>query len=163
MKRIPLTQGKYALVDDEDFEWLNQFKWAAHKDRGIFYAVSRSSRKDGEQKTIRMHRLILGLLYKDGNISDHRNGNGIDNQRHNLRKCTVAQNAANKTKTGNNKYRGVSLHKRSGKWYASITVNGKRKHLGSFGKETDAAKAYNKASLKYHGEYGRPNAIHSTL
>jgi len=95
MKQIPLTQGQVALVDNTDYDWLNQWKWCAQRTRGVFYAVRNSPRKNGKKHQIFMHREILGLRYKDGQEGDHRNHNTLDNQRENLRVCIHSQNIMN--------------------------------------------------------------------
>lgn len=91
MKRILLTQGKYALVDDADFEYLNQWKWCAHKIGSIYY-VKRGHNWNKKKKCwneiLSMHRVILGLSKGDGICTDHINGNGLDNRHCNLRACT---------------------------------------------------------------------------
>lgn len=157
MKQIPLTQGMFALVDDEDFEWLNQWKWYAKKDSATYYAV-RGSRN----KTIRMHRLILGLT--DKNIfADHIDHNGLNNQRSNLRKATHTQNLRNKQKTGKgSKYLGVCrINNKGGSttYRAIISVNNTTIYLGAFRIEEDAARAYNEAAIKYSGEFANLNKV----
>lgn len=114
MKLIKLTQGKFAKVDDVDFNWLNQWSWQAHTRCGIFYA-RRAIHKNGKTTTIIMHRLILGLT--DPKIyGEHRNGDGLNNQRHNLRTATSSQNQMNnRTTTGASKYKGVTKNKKR-KW-----------------------------------------------
>ncbi|KKM14674.1 hypothetical protein LCGC14_1703720, partial [marine sediment metagenome] len=98
MKRIPLTQGKFAIVDDDIFDYLSQWKWYAQKDRNTFYAL-RNVVVKGKAKTIRMHRQILNS--KKGQQTDHLNGNGLDNRRCNLRICTRSQQAMNTKKRRN--------------------------------------------------------------
>ena len=105
MKKIELTQGKFALVDDEDFEWLNQWKWYANH-LGYTWYVVRSVRYDNEVKAILMHRSILNA--KIGEEIDHINHNGLDNRKKNLRICTRSQNNMNRNKLrGTYKYKGV--------------------------------------------------------
>jgi hypothetical protein len=162
MKKIPLTQGKFALVDDEDYNVLSKLKWHLQPNKKKEYAAhSRSySTKSGGRscETILMHKFITG---RRG--ADHRDGNGLNNQKHNLRKATASQNNMNKGKMSvpcTSKYKGVSFYKITGKWVASICVKGKRYHLGYFDKEIDAARAYNKAALLYHGNFARLNILH---
>lgn len=141
MKEIQLTQGKVALVDEEDFERLNQFKWCAHKDCNTFYAKRWISRN----AMINMHHEILGYPLK-GFMTDHQNGQGLDNQRHNLRFVTNRQNCQNKKNMIKaSQYPGVSWHNRSGKWRARIWIDSVSKHLGLFVVETDAFAAYQNA------------------
>lgn len=143
MKTIPLTQGKVALVDDADFEWLSQFKWHAHlkrrKSTDNWYAI-RSDQK-------RMHRLMMGCM------ADHRNGNGLDNRRANLRPCSYELNNANimlyKSVTG---LKGVSKSDR-GSFVSQISCSGKKKLLGRFAIPEDAARAYDRAAVERWGEF----------
>ncbi len=154
MKVIELTQGKVALVDDEDFEQLNRYKWCANKNFNNFYALRTVVLKGGRHKTIKMHREILGLA--DPKILiDHRDGNGLNNQRENLRICTNQQNRRNsrKRKRTSSQYKGVSFFKRKKKWHARIGINGKLVPLGYFVNEEDAANAYAQAAKKYFGVF----------
>lgn len=151
MKEIPLTQNKATLVDDEDYEWLNQWDWYAQLNHGNWY-VGRSLNPG----TLFMHRVLLGI--PRGYECDHIDGDGLNNQRFNLRICTTRQNSYNQISLrGASRFKGVSLHKRMGKWRAYITFNGKRIHLGLFNSEIVAALSYDKAALNYFGEYARLN------
>lgn len=153
-KEIPLTQGRVALVDAEDYAYLNQRKWYAWKDKtGRFYAV----RKVGKHITLRMHREIMKT--PKGMETDHINGDGLDNRQNNLRICTHSQNGMNSKTQSNNTsgYKGVYYYKQTRRWMACITVRSKQKHLGYFMSNEKAALAYDKASLKYFGEFARPN------
>ncbi|GAJ01158.1 unnamed protein product [marine sediment metagenome] len=157
-KVIALTQGKVALVDDADFEWLNQWKWYAFKDPRVYYA-RRNSYENGKVCTIQMHRAILNPPL--GSDSDHINGNGLDNRRTNLRVCTHAENCQNRRKpTGcSSRYKGVSWRKRTRKWRAYIWINGRQKQLGCFDEEEEAARAYNKEALEQFREFAQLNVI----
>lgn len=158
MKQILLTQNKFALVDDDVFEHLNQFKWHARKRVNTFYAY-RSIRLENKCTQISIHRQILKLSYKDGKQIDHIDRNGLNNQRLNLRICTNQQNHFNQRprKNTSSKLKGVSWYKRGGKWQAKIGYNGKQIHLGFFLNEIDAAKAYDRAAQKYFREFSRLN------
>lgn len=159
MKEIKLNQwkknrpGLVALVDDEDFESLNQYKWHAHKNKKSGYYAVRAT----PNGAIKMHRQILGLT--DPKIfGEHGDRNGLNNQRNNLRIATNAQNCANTkankngTKSG---YKGVNNYK--GKWIAKIGVHGSRLYLGSFDSKIKAAEAYNTAALLFFGKFARLN------
>ena len=142
MKEIPLTQGKVALVDDEDYERLNQFKWCAHKQHNTFYAKRWISSK----AMINMHHEIIGYPL-EGFMTDHENGNGLDNQRYNLRHVTNRQNCQNKRngKKKTSQFPGVCWKKQSQRWVAEIQIKGKKKYLCGFVDENDAFEAYKQA------------------
>ena len=156
MKKIPLTKGMFALVDDADYEWLNQWKWYAMKVRNTFYAV-RGCCQSGKYELILMHREILKALPNEK--TDHRNHNGLDNQRGNLRTCTNTTNQYNQQpqKGRSSQFKGVSWHKSHLKWEAYIMKDSKNYHLGHYVSEIDAAKAYDKAAIKYFGEFAYLN------
>ena len=157
-RQIPLSQGYYAIVDAENYEWLMQWKWTALICRGIVYA-KRSSVYKKRNTPILMHRQIMGT--PKNMKTDHCNGNGLINTHDNLRVCTHAQNMRNQyIRNGlSSKYKGVSWDKRYEKWQAYITINRKKRHLGYFISELEAAYAYNAAALKYYGEFARLNII----
>ncbi len=156
MKEIQLTQGQVALVDDEDYEHLNQWKWYAHKFKSTYYA-GRTCRASGKPKTIKMHREIMKT--PAGFLCDHKDHNGLNNQKCNLRNCTKSENNANGTSMGSSKYLGVSYYKAAKKWQAYIRKDNKPIFLGKHDSENMAGKAYNEAALKYHGEFARLNII----
>ena len=149
MKKIPLTQGYVALVDDGDYENLSQHKWHVSTDKYTSYARNSNS--------VKMHRLLMGAATEVD--IDHRDGNGLNNQRRNLRKCTKAQNGHNRRLNENNTsgYKGVHWYKRDSKWYVTIRVNRKKVHLGAFTCIVKAAKAYDTAARKHFGEFARTN------
>jgi len=159
MAQIKLTQGKYALVDDEDFEQLNKYKWYACANHvGDFYAIRNSKTVNGKRHAIAMHREILGLHYNDGKQGDHKNHNTLDNRHRNLRIATRNQNMHNsKSSVGTSKYKGVAWVQRDKKWGAYIRLNGKNKSLGYYTDEIKAAKAYDKAAKKLFSEFAFTN------
>ena len=155
MKEIKLSQGQVALVDDHDFEWLNQWRWYAYRGVYSYYAI-RDVYINKKYVHIRMHRLILGASGKI--LIDHKDRNGLNNQRDNLRLCNNSQNCVNKCKKkGSNTYKGVSTYHK--KWRAYISFNKKWHHLGYFTSEIEAAKAYNEAAKIYHKEFANLNAF----
>jgi hypothetical protein len=151
MKEIILTQGKVTLVDDEDFEWLNQWKWYASKIKNNFYA-----KRDtwiigkGRDESIFMHREILKLVRGDGIIGDHKNRNTLDNQKNNLRITNHSLNNYNCKMKSHNKsgYRGVDWYKAYKKWRVRITKENKVVNLGYFINKIEAAKIYDTAAIK---------------
>jgi len=157
MKEIALTQGKFALVDDEDFEELNKFKWHTHKGGNTYYAT-KNMRINGKQKTIRMHRLIMGVTDRKIQI-DHKYGNGLDNRKINLRVCTRSENQRNQKKILNTSsiYKGVCWDKEYHKWMAGLGYNGRSIKIGRFINEKDAAKAYNLKATELFGDFARLN------
>lgn len=158
MKEIKLTQNKITLVDDDVYELIKNKSWCAftHKRRKTYYAVGTIKDENGKHKTIRLHRFILKVTDKNVFV-DHIDGNGLNNQRGNLRISTREQNQQNRPKNKNNKsgYKGVYFDKAKNKWTSKIMVNRKAIHLGRFDDVKIAAKAYQDAALKYHGEFSK--------
>jgi hypothetical protein len=158
-KEIQLTQGKVAIVDDDLFEYLNQWKWCACKISNRFYAI-RSYRLNSKKIFIYMHRLITNN--NDSKMhTDHKNNNPLDNRIENLRICTNSQNQMNTKVQINNTsgFKGVTWNKIVKKWVAQIKLNNKLINLGYYIDPIDAARAYNAAALKYHGEFAHLNKI----
>lgn len=162
-KRIPLTQGKFAIVDDEDYEWLSKKRWFAHRSRTckLFYAL-RMAGTSPNQKCIRMHREIIGA--PDGSKVDHKDRDSLNNRRSNLRLCTNGQNIANRKRKDKNKssqYTGVTWRSDNRKWRAGIkggplipgTDRRKNITLGHFESEIEAAEAYDDMAAIVHGEF----------
>ena len=159
-KQISLTQGRVAIVDDEDYEELMRYKWHAHRDHsGAFYARRQAPRVDGKQSAVQMHRQILGT--QPGDDVHHRNHATLDNRRANIQNCSRVQHHAGRRKlTGcSSRFKGVNWHKRDKKWEARIQYGGKRQFLGLFSNEADAARAYNVAALEHLGELALLNAV----
>lgn len=165
MKEILLTQGQVALVDDWNYERVNQYKWYATRVGETFYAVrwiklrsAKDAREIGLPRggKIQMHRFIMNT--PQGMETDHVNHNPLDNQEHNLRNCTHIQNIRNQFyNKGTSKYKGVTWHKYAKKWMASIRRNGESVHLGYFSNEGEAAKAYDAKAVELFGEFAFPN------
>lgn len=158
-RRIPLTKGKFAIVDPEDFDRLSIYKWFASKNGSTFYA-KRHTRTGEHAKTtsVCMHREIMNA--PDNLVVDHINYNGLDNRKANLRLATRRQNSLHVIRTmnpGSSKYKGVSWHTYKKRWGAQITYNGKTTFLGYFKDEIQAAKVYDKAARIYHAEFAALN------
>lgn len=161
MKKIKLTQGQFALVDDVDYTWLIQWKWYAGKDRENFYAYRWVLSPLAGRDRLSMHRQILGLEPGDHREGDHQNHNGLDNRRSNLRICTAIQNQQNRKANtkGSSIYKGVTWHKKAKKWVSNIKVDRELKYLGLFTSERTAAFAYNLAAKKHFGKFACLNKI----
>ena len=158
MKLIPLTQGKFAQVDDEDFDDLNQYKWYAVKGKGFnppYYA----RRRQFNGKGIEMHQQLLGLQI--GELGDHKDGDGLNNQRFNIRKCTFMQNKMNQRAKSNrlSKYKGVGYRSSRKIWTANITHEGVHYYLGSSKSEEVAALLYNQKAIELFKEFARLNEV----
>jgi hypothetical protein len=152
---IKLTRGFVAIIDEDDAERVNLHKWNLCKgSRGNTYYANTMI----NGKNVRLHRFIMGIT--DPKIEvDHRDTNGMNNSKINLRVCSRLQNAKNLPIRKDNKsgYKGVCMLK--GRWRARIGVNCRKVELGFFKTKELAALAYNEASLKYHGEFSSPNVI----
>lgn len=157
VKMILLTQGKVAVVDDADYLKLSKFSWCSVRDHNTWYACRAETVSPNKQKRILMHREIIGGTLK----IDHRDGDGLNNRRHNLRPASTSQNGQNRRKfaSASSRFKGVSLHARDGRWQARIKAGAKRIQLGYFDEELDAARAYNDAAKKHFGEFANLNDV----
>lgn len=164
MKLIDVSTPKFpntfAKVDDEDFERLNKHKWSASKPHNVTYAIRIVRRPDGRKTTARMHIEVLG---KGSLQIDHADGDGLNNQRSNLRPCSPAQNQQNRRKTrGASKYKGVfrCCHPTcsgSKPWFAKAVVNGRPRYAGHHATEEEAARAYDAIAREHFGEFAALN------
>jgi hypothetical protein len=163
-KEIVLPSREVALVDDEDFEALNSYSWHVKICDNIMYAMrytTEEERNSGYPKRASMHRQVMDVIGNPNIKVDHRDRNGLNNQRNNLRIATPLQNQMNKSTTSGKSsiYKGVCWSSETSKWRATIQLNGKIHHLGYFRNEADAALAYNNKALELFGEYASLNKI----
>jgi hypothetical protein len=164
MITLKLTQGKETRLDDDvDMGYINGFKWAAIQNNGKWYAVTNVPHPTGKRLWVswQLHRLIMGLGYGDPQRVDHIDGDGLNNQRSNLRLADAQQNRWNsKPVGGTSKYKGVNWHQfknGTGKWRAQAKVDGKQHHLGLFTDEVEAAKVVDAFYVKAFGEFAYLN------
>lgn len=157
MKRIKLTEGRFALVDENDYQYLKKWYWRTD---GQGYAMrTEGTAYKGTLKRIYLHRLIMDFPKKPLEI-DHINGNRLDNRRENLRICTKRQNLLNRLKSKNkktSKYIGVNFRKERKVWRATIKINGKQISIGSFNNERHAAMARDIWAKELFGEFAKLN------
>lgn len=158
MKTIPLSRGMLAIVDDEDYERLCSFNWFAYEGNSTFYAQRHKLgvNRNESRPFILMHREILNVV-DPSILVDHIDGNGLNNQKSNLRECNRSQNKQNGkvykcSKTG---YRGVTYRKDLNKFRSKISFNGKEIHLGYFKTAIEAAQERDKKAIELHGEFAR--------
>jgi len=157
-RKIPLGESFFTIVSPQDYYWLNKSHWVPRKHDGLISAVRFVNDPDKETQISSMHRVIMNQ--PKGLFVDHKNLNALDNTRPNLRNATRSQNQFNRNKIKSktsSRFMGVCLPKSRNRFYAYIKYGNKRIWLGSFDNEIDAAKAYDAAAKKYHGEFARLN------
>ena len=162
MKQIPLTRGLFAIVDDEDFEWLNRFKWNAHarQRKGNFEATREFVLRDddGKMRPFHMGMSVFLMGTRHGYVPDHVNRNSLDNRRVNLRWATRGHNSINWWR--NSKYGRGAYANGYGRFASSIYVDKKLIYLGTFDTAAEARNAYDDAAIKYHGVFAMLNRDH---
>jgi hypothetical protein len=154
MKLLPLTKGRFAKVDDSDFEYLSQFKWTVTRKYNNDY-VKRSKSIKGVTHVVYLHRELMG--FPVGMQVDHRNGDGLDNQRHNLRVCTKANNVRNRRRQHNQKNVYIGVQECSKGFRARIWSNGGTLDLGIFDTAIEAAKVRDRKAFELRGEFAHLN------
>ena len=154
-KRIPLTKGYEAIVDDCDYGWANRLKWHALVCPRTVYAT----RRDRREGSTHLHREVLRRMLGHSEFQDvdHIDGNSLNNTRKNLRPATRSQNLMNRRSFRGGPFKGVSLYRPNGKYRARIVVRGKTHYLGYYRTEFEAALAYDRAARELHGAFARPN------
>ena len=168
MKEIIVNSKKHGtqtiLVDDEDFEELNKYKWTIIKGNSTYYAYRIKSKIEsgrGQRECISAHRTVMGCKFGDGTNVDHQDNNGLNCQKTNLRFCTYQENSRNRRSKQNStsKYLGVSWDKKAKKWAACIKYNGESKRLGMHKTQELAAVSYNERASIVFGEFAKLNII----
>jgi len=156
-RRIYLGEGKWVILDQQDYYRLRIFKWIVYGNGTNLYAIRHQLIEPNKTKTVYMHREIMNP--PPDLVVDHRNCDGLDNRKQNLRFATHAQNTRNrrKKKNGSSQFLGVYFNKEKSTWDSQLMHNGKKIWVGRFDNEIDAAKAYDETARKYHGEFARLN------
>lgn len=160
MIEIPLSQGKVAFIDDCDEAMVKEFRWlATARVNDDWYACRHPKKSNGRYTTLYLHQFILNA---EGRRIDHRNHNGLDCQRHNMRFCTHADNMRNRIKRNQkttSRFKGVSLSASGKTWVSQIMKNRKLIRLGRFKTEIEAAAVYNTAAKSLFGEFAFLNSV----
>lgn len=157
-RELAVTRGLVAIVDEEDYERVSQFKWCAIKGRDTWYAHRTVRKSEGLAKSsIRLHHFILGMTADIAGEIDHRNGNGLDNRKQNLRMATAGQNRVNSgpTKRNTSGFKGVTRHGK--KWHAQIRCGDTNHRLGSHPTPEAAARVYDAKARELFGEFAYLN------
>lgn len=150
---VPLTQGFVAIIDAEDAGRVLSLKWCARRTSNTVYA-HRGAYHNGKRSSQSLHQFITGFA-----LTDHINGDGLDNRRCNLREATVSQNGHNRRRDRDSAsgFKGVSWHARSGKWQVLIRANGPQRFLGYYATAEEGARAYDAAARELHGDFAALN------
>ena len=163
MKRIPLTQNQFALVDDDLFKVLSQYSWYALKREQTYYAAHAHGTNRTQRGVIYMHQMVYQLRGKRAPITiDHRDGNGLNNQTTNLRPATRRQQQFNKRKRRrptSSRYLGVNWDALTGLWLVRVSIHGHARNLGRYADEFSAAWVRDYYARKYYGQYARTNNL----
>jgi len=159
-KEIELTKGHKAIVDDDDFDWVSQFKWISTSNGKRVRAGRWTRNEDGERKFIFLYRSIMekhGLMAPDRPEIDHINGDSLDDRKSNLRCCTRAENLRNRwgSSMSHTGVKGVSWNAANRNWNAQIGLDGRKIHLGTFSTIEEAKKAYDRAAAGLFGDFVR--------
>lgn len=150
---VPLSKGYVATIDAEDADLVLQYRWSAAEIGRTVYAQRSVKRADGRWTTQKMHQLLTGFAR-----TDHRDGNGLNNRRENLREATQRQNMCNQRRQSpTSGYKGVTWYKSRSKWRAFIVAHGTNHHIGYFATAEDAARAYDVVAREQHGEFATLN------
>lgn len=155
---LPLTNGGAVIVDSADLPIVGRYKWYGIESNGTTYAQANIKvpvgRTGYKWTTLKLHR----VLFPESEVVDHIDGNGLNDSRSNLRPASRGENSRNRKHfSKRTPYKGVSWKADVGKWCARINAQGRVIHLGYFGDAAEAARAYNRASLKMHGKFSRIN------
>lgn len=157
MKTIPLSQGFVARVDDEDFDRISAFKWSATRHEKTVYAQRKIKTLSGRSTSLLLHRFVMNVVNSKIYV-DHRDHDGLNCQKSNLRLCVPGENDGNQIKKrGTSRYKGVSWDSGREMWRAQITIHGRVRFLGRYGSEEDAAIMYDAAARSAFGEFALTN------
>jgi hypothetical protein len=157
-RRIYLGEGKWTILEQEDYYRLCNYKWYVNGNGFKFYAFRNIILGPGKTRMLSMHREVMG--FPKGMLVDHRNHDTLDNRKENLRIATHSQNTCNKQdkrKGCSSQFRGVSFDRKRKYWNVQVVREGKYVFFGRYKDEVEAAKAYDEAAKKYHGEFARLN------
>ncbi len=157
---IPLTRGKAATIDSDDYLRVAGYQWRANKARGghIYYAMANLPRREGRRSCVLLHRIVANA--PDEVEIDHIDGDGLNCRRNNLRRATRQQNACNRRRRRNfaSRFKGVLRAETRNRWIAKIRANNRAYYLGTFDSQEEAARAYSDAAIELHGEFAQSSS-----